>query len=521
MAVLLIACANLASLYVSAFEARRREFAVRAAIGGGIARLMRQVAFETLVPAVVGGACGLAMTQWALTAIPALLPASVPFLTTPEVDFFVFALAVGLAVVAALMMTAWPIGRLVRTAPAPRGVAEQPRGTVYRVLVVAQVALAVMLIASAGLLSQSLLSVQSVDPGVVIENVLVADVVLPLPSPTNPRRVSASESALLAAVRSVPNAVAVATAYDHPLEANWSEVPTIVGDTTTPGQRQQAELRIVSPGYFDAMGVEVLDGRTFSERDGLDSGGAAVVNEAFARQLGGRVLGRRIQTGTPRYLYGESVPQDFDIVGVVNNERFRGLEAPLQAAFYLSTRQFPQTSFTLLVRTANNPSAAAADVRGAVHAFDRAATFSRPTSLRQILNAQLAARRVTTSVLDAFALAALALAALGLYGLVSVFVARRVREIGVRVALGASPGAVARRILHEGLSCTAAGVAAGCILALAAGRFLESLLIGVSAHDPVTLIAVTATLFAVAAAAAAFPARRAARVDPIDALRAE
>jgi predicted permease len=521
IAVLLIACANLASLYVSAFEARRREFAVRAAIGGGIARLMRQVALETLVSAVAGGVAGLAMTQWALTAIPALLPASVPFLTTPAVDPVVFALAVGLAVVAALMMTAWPIARLIRTAPAPRGVAEQTRGTVYRVLVVSQIALAVMLIASAGLLSRSLSSVQSVDPGVVIENVLVGEIALPLPSPEDPHRVVASERALLDAVRSVPGVAGVAAAYDHPLEANWSEAPMIVGDTIAPEQRQQAELRIVSPGYFDAMGVEVLGGRPFSERDGLDSGGVAVVNEAFAREIGGRALGRRLEPGAPRFLYGESAPQQFEIVGVVENERFRGLEAPPQPAFYLSTRQFPQTSFTLLVRTSGIPLAAASDVRATIQALDRATTFSRPTSLGQILSAQLAARRVTTSVLGGFALAALALAALGLYGLVSVFVARRVREIGVRVALGASPGAVARGVMRESVSCAAIGVAMGSCLALAAGRFIESLLVGVSARDPVTLIAVTTMLFAVATAAALMPARRAARVDPVEALRAE
>jgi ABC-type antimicrobial peptide transport system permease subunit len=160
-------------------------------------------------------------------------------------------------------------------------------------------------------------------------------------------------------------------------------------------------------------------------------------------------------------------------------------------------------------------------VRARIHTLDRATTFSRATSLSQILSAQLAARRVTTSVLGGFALAALALATLGLYGLVSVFVARRVREIGVRVALGASPGAVARGVMRESLSCAAIGVAMGSALALAAGRFIESLLVGVSARDPVTLIAVTTTLFAVATAAALIPARRAARVDPVEALRAE
>ena len=308
---------------------------------------------------------------------------------------------------------------------------------------------------------------------------------------------------------------------DHPLQANWSEAPAVSGESTAAESRRQAELRIVSPGYFDALGVDVLEGRGLVEEDGLDRPGATVINEAFARELGGRVIGRRLRSGTPQFLDGQIAPADFEIVGVVRNERFRGLETPAQPAFYLSTRQFPQTAFDLLVRTAGDPLARTADIRAAIGAADRAITFSQPTTLNRILGDQLAARRVTTSVIGSFAGAALVLAALGLYGLLAILVATRTREIGVRLALGAPPRLVARGVLRESLQNAAAGVTIGCALALLAGRLIQGLLVGVSPSDPSTLVIVGATLMAVSSVAALVPALRAARVDPIAALRAE
>ena len=212
LAILLIACANLASVYVSGFEARRAEFALRAAIGAGVSRLVRQVALEALVPALAGGLAGLALARLALAAIPSQLPPTVPFLTTPQVDLSAAAVAVTLAVVAALVITVWPIRKLVILAPAPRGIPERPRGTIYRVLVISQFSVAVALIAAAGLLSRSLQSVRSEDPGFDIENVLVAGIGLPTPSPLDPRRVAAAEQELLSAVAAVPGVRAVAAA---------------------------------------------------------------------------------------------------------------------------------------------------------------------------------------------------------------------------------------------------------------------------------------------------------------------
>lgn len=521
LAVLLIACANLAALYVSAFEARRGELALRAAIGAGLGRLVRQLTAEALVVSLLGGAAGTLVARAALATLPSLLPPSIPFLTAPALDLPVMAFAVALSVIATVVLTAWPIARLILTAPAPRGVSNAPRGWVYRGLVVSQIAITVALTVAAALLAQSLQSVRGRDAGFALDSVFVADVSVPATRPPSARQVAAAEQQVLDALAAVPGVRAVAAAYDHPLEANWNQSFIVVGDVTGPEQGRAAELRIVSPGYFDALEVEVLDGRSFTARDDVNAPGVMMVNEAFARELGGRVVGRQIQSGTGRFLYGDAVPDTFTIVGMVRNERSRGLEQAAGPAVYMTTRQFPQDSFSVLARTEGDPMAIAAEVRQALRALDPAITLNQPTSVEALLADQLVARRVTTQVTSGFAMAGLALAALGMYGVLSIMVAARARDIGVRLALGASPAGVARKLIFESLRTATIGLGAGLVLALAAGRLIAGLLVGVAGHDPVTLVMVAASLLLLAAAAAAAPARRAARVDPVEALRAE
>jgi hypothetical protein len=314
----------------------------------------------------------------------------------------------------------------------------------------------------------------------------------------------------------------VAVAYDHPLAANWIDGYRIVGETTTAAATpRQAELRIVSPSYFQTVDTAVADGRAFSNDDGWGKPGVAVVNEALAREVDGAMVGRRVAVPSVARAWGPSAATEFVVVGVVEDERFRGLEQPSRPALYLSTWQFPQAHVQLIVRTADDPLAVAPAVRAAVRRESPRATIERVTSLEAILADQLAGRRITTGVVTTFGSLALALAAIGLYGLMAVSVADRRREFGVRVALGATPSSLAAGVVGTGLRWTAIGVAGGLALSLVTGPLLASLLVDVRAWDPATLVVVSLVLFAVTTVATLVPALRAAGVDPWAALRSD
>ena len=519
--VLLIACANLAALQASAFESRRTELSMRLALGAGPVRLVRQVIVEMLLLMTAGTVAGALIARIALATLPTRLPSSIPLLTAPILDLQAMAFAVALGLLATVIVSAWPISRLLVAPPAPRGTAPPERGAVYRLLVLSQIAMAVALTSAAGLLGRSLQAVERQDLGFSPARVLVADLAIPQrTTAAEGARTAAAEQQLLAAIATHPNVQGAVVAYDHPLEANWSENPRVFGDTTAEDQQTQVDLRIVSPGYFEALGVELLDGRTLTDRDSFTAPGVAVINEAFALQLGARAIGRRIGTATPGMMVA-GAPNVFEVVGVVGNERFRGLERPAQPAYYLSTRQFPQSSGTLLVRTSGDPLVHAADIRAAIRAYDPAITMDRVTTLDRILDGQLAARRATTDVIGGFAAGALALAALGMYGLLTVMVGSRRREIGIRLAVGASPSSVGGQIIRQALRTATLGVSIGLFLALVTGRLLRGLLVGVSAHDPVLLAIAGVVLLTAAASAAVVPAIRAARLDPLAILRNE
>ena len=520
VAVLLLACANLTALYYSAYERRQRELSVRAAVGAGRLRLARQLLAEAAVPTAAGGLGGLLLGAAGIAALPSMLPPTVPLLTTPRLDAGGLLFGLALMVVAGTLLTGWPLLRLM-AAPAPRGVARRAHARVYHGLVVGQIALALPLAVCATLLASSLASVRDIDTGFTVGRTLVADVAFGVDDPRAPDAVAARERAVLDAVAAVSGVRTAVAAYDHPLEANWSENPRITGLDTAPEVQRSAQLRIVSPGYVDALGVAVVDGRGFDATDALDRPGVALVNERFARELGGRAVGRRLRTGTPRFRYGDAVPTEFEIIGVVEDERNQGIEQPTDPAFYLSTRQFPQPGVALLVQTDGDPLAVAAAVRAAARRADPGMTIGRTTSLQAILDEQLAARTATTDVLGAFGLAGLLLASAGLYGLLSITVSATTRETGIRLALGASPGRIVAGVVRTSLVATAAGVACGALLALGAARLIEAMLVDVSASSPRPLLAVSAALLVIAALAAAGPARRALRVDPVEALRAE
>jgi putative ABC transport system permease protein len=524
VAVLLVACTNLAALQGSSMEIRRAELSVRAALGAGRVRLARQLATEAAILTAAGAAAGLLASMYALTLVPSLLPPSVPLLTPPSLDARTLLAAAGLSLFAAATLAVWPFTRmLASTAPAPRGVAPLARNRAFRVLVVAQVSLAMALVGSAALLQQSLNSVTRQPAGFAVDNVLVARVTLAGAAYNSSlERVVTAEQQMTENLARLPGARGVAFAYDHPLEASWLDSFTLSGSAAARDDVSgSAQLRIVSPSYFDAMGVRIVGGRGFAETDALGAAGAALVNEAFAqRVIDGPVLNRTLRSGSTRASTGYSrVPGEFRIVGVVENERFKGLEQPSEPAVYLSTRQFPQLQLVMLMRTHADPALLATPARETIRRFDPGVPVATMTTLSAILAEQLVTRRATTHVIDGFAAGALCLAGLGLYGLLALMVASRTRETGVRLALGSSPLIEASRVVRQCLASTALGICGGLALALISGRFVRSLLVGVAPGDSATLAVVSITMLCVALAAGALPAWRAARVDPATALR--
>jgi putative ABC transport system permease protein len=523
LVVLVAASANLAALQVVAFEAQRHELAVRTALGAGTLRLAVSLLVDIGLHAALGTAVGVALAGVALARAAAALPATVPLLTAPALDAPVLAVAAAVGVGMLGLTVAWPLLRLrgaARTVDAPTVV----RSGAYRGLVVTQVALSVALAVPAVLLGRSFSTVRARDPGFVVDDVVIAQVSIPGPAPgSRPpiERVLGLERDLQAALGARPGVRGVAVAYDHPLESNWSDVLRIEGDRGASSDRErQAQLRIVSPSYFAALDVAVVEGRPFTDADAADTPGVALVNRALADELGRGALGLRVTSGGPRYAWGAAVPEVFAIVGIVENERFRGLDAATQPALYLSTRQFPQPTITVMVRSAAPATLAVrTDLPASIRAVGADASVSPPRLLTGVLDDQLAGRRLTTQVVEAFAAVTGGLALLGVYVLLAMSVTARRREMGVRMALGESPGAVARRVVVGGLAHVGAGLALGLGLALASGRLVAHLLVDVTAFDAPTLIGVTTVLAIAAVAASAGPAGRAARVDPAAVLK--
>jgi putative ABC transport system permease protein len=519
-AVLLTTATNLAGLQAAAFERRRAEFSVRAALGAGLPRLLRQLLVESLVLSVLGAALALAATTVLLAWLPSRLPSSIPLLTATTVDAPTILIAVGLMLVMSVILCAWPAMRMATAAPAPRGVAGRAGTPIFRSLVIAQITVTVGLISAAALLGASLRNVYGQNAGFAIDHRLIVD--LSLPAATNtPESVIAGLGEVTHAVAALPGVRGVAASYDHPLAANWSGVFGLIGDApTAEGPNRDAELRIVSPSYFATAGADVIDGRAFTDDDVAARPGVALINAAMARSIGGTVIGRQLTTGAPSS-WGPPAPAEVTIIGIVEDERFRGLESASRPAVYLSTLQFPQTTLSLIVRTSGDPEALSAAARLAAGRALPSLTVGRVTTLERLLNEQLAARRATTGVVVAFALGTLALAALGLYGLMAVSVDNRRREFGVRVALGASPGSLATDVVMRALRWTTFGVAGGLASSLLTNRLLAGLLFGVQASDPLILALVAAVLAVVTVVATLTPALRAARVDPLEALRGE
>lgn len=525
--VLLTTCANVASLLLARGVSRTREVMVRAALGAGRGRLARQFLVEGLVLTMAGAALGLAIAVAGLNALVGLAPAGIPRIGSVAISLPVLGMTLSVATLAALAFGLIPVLQLRRMdlhgalqATPGRASSGREHARLRSVLVITEVALAVMLLAGSGLLIRSLWRLQEVDPGFRAASVFKAEFELP-PSryPQDyrvwPRWTEASRftTELRERVSRLPGVQSATVAGDQPLAAGFTSSIRVVGREAEAASWPEPSIRRVDAAYFATMGVPLLAGRGFEAADGADSRTVVAINDAARR----RFFGTRDPLGQRISLWGEART----VVGIVGDERVHGLEAPAPPAVYLPTSQAPVTGGSLLVRAAAPMASLVPSVRRIVKELDGGLPVFGVESLDETVADSMEQRRFTMIVLGSFAGVALLLAIVGVHGVLSYGVARRTREIGIRIALGAKPRAVQRLVLAQGAALVAAGLGAGVLGAMAVTRGLTSMLFGVGAADPVTYLAVAALLGTVALLASWLPARRASLVDPAKALRIE
>ncbi len=523
--VLLIACANIAGLLLARSTARQKEVALRIALGASRARVLKQFLCESTLLGVTGGALGIGLASLGVSVLVSLSPVAVPRLSDSGLSAPVLAFALAVSLLTGIVFGLAPAIQMSRPDLQLRLKERVARTGLRRAVVVTELALAMVLVVGASLLLQSFVRLSRLDLGFRAENVLLSEINLPLSKYGDFRSITRFHHALLERLNSVPGAQSSGLMYDHPLDSNWIDDFAIEGAPETPEREESlsAALRIVSPDYFRTMSTGVLRGRPFTDLDDAEHPGTVIVNEAFVRRYLGPAdpLGRRLLATTPRGFWDESLPSVFEIVGVVENVRFLGPSVPSEPAFYLPAARFPVQEMMVAIRVQGDPASFATRLREEVWAVDPDIPLSNITTMDRLLSEALAQPRFNAVVLGFFGATALALAALGIYGVLSTTVAQRTSEIGIRMAIGARSGDVVRMVVRQGMRLTLAGLAIGLVAALASTPVLRSLLFGVGALDPWTFAFVTAFLASVALFASYVPAMRASRIEPLVALRHE
>ena len=523
--VLLIACTNVANLLLSRASSRERELALRAAIGAGRGRLVRQLLTESVLLAFIGGLAGLGLAWFGLGALLAAAPTDLPRLDEIRIDGRVLAFTLGLSVLTGILFGLVPALQTAAADPG-RTLKEGGRGattlgrSLRRGLVVIEVAMAVVLLVGAGLMVRSFINVQRVDLGFVPNHVVTARVALFGQNYQQPPRVVQFFTELVARTEAMPGiegAAAVGTLFlsTTPNSTNFS----IEGRPDfTPENRVEVPVDSITPNYFSVMRVPLVSGRFFDSRDVDGATPTVIINETMARQFwpGEDPIGRRMKYGT-----SDSNAPWMAIVGVVRDTRRTGVDAVVRPETYLPLAQSPSGGMTMVVRTSGDPSTAINALRSAMRSIDPAIPLFATRPVSELVGDMTAQRRLNTLLLSVFGIVAAVLAAVGVYGVLAYSVQQRTRELGVRVALGATTGTLLKLVLSEGLTLAAAGIVLGLVGALALGRVLTTLLFEVSAYDPATLAAIAGVAAMVALMACLVPALRAIRLDPVNALRAE
>jgi predicted permease len=529
--VLLVACANVANLLLARALGREKEMAIRAAFGAGRGRIVRQLLTESLVLGLCGGAVGVLLAAWSLRGIHAFGVSSLPRLGEIAIDgralLFTFVVAVTTGVLFGLV-PALRVSRVdLNSALKEAGRGASGAGAVWgrggrtrKLLVVSELAASVMLLIGAGLLIRSFANLQAVHLGFAPRNVLSFELTMSGGRYNDRQAVLATYRQLWDRLDRLPGAVASGgiTAFPLTQSAAWTPI-TIEGRTMLPGEKfVNADERVTGWRYFEAMRIPLRAGRFFDEQDTLENPRVAIIDERLAHEYfpAQDPIGQRMTAGGPgpdaRWL---------TIVGVVGRVKHDSLDSDPRIAFYVPQTQVPSRAMTVIVRSGGEPAALASGVRQAVRALDPDLPLYRVRTVDEIVNRSLARRRFSMLLLTMFAAFALALASVGVYGVLACLVSQGSREIGIRVALGATRGRILGLILRRGFVLAASGVALGLGGAFVLTRFMRGLLFGIPATDWLTFAATSAVLVLVALAASYIPARRAARVDPIVTLRCE
>ena len=521
--VLLITCVNVASLLLTRGSARQRELAVRAALGAGRRRIVRQLLTESLTLALLGGALGAVLAFVALRALAGSGVAELPRGVDVTVDGTVLAYTLGISLLSGLLFGLLPTLRVVGTSfetalrAGGRGAVGKAGGRLRSGLVVAQVALAVILITGAGLTTKSLLRLLSVDMGFNPQNALVVSMSVPgkyFDPPSAPDAANQYYESILAAIRQQPGVRAVGSIRDLPTRGDGEmRNPDGVGSSVPPGEGPAVQLHHVSSDFFTAMEIPLKSGRFFAATDRTGAPTVFIVNEEFARRFwpGEDATGKTVRLGNGTV----------SIVGVVGNVRQRGPAEAVEPAMYIHTAQNMRSGMNIVVRTEGDPAAMANRVRQAIWTVNKDQTISNVATLEDTIGRAVARPRLLASLLVLFGVLGLTLGALGIYGVLAFAVTQRRQEIGVRVALGATPRKVLGMILGQGMRLSAIGVFVGIAGAAALAGTLQAVLYDVPAIDTVTFVQTVVVLMLAALLASWLPARRALAIDPAVALRAD
>ncbi len=524
--LLLICCMNVANLLLARAASRTREIAIRTAIGATRMRLFSQLLTESLLLSALGGGLGLLIGWWGTSAFAALLPAGLRRVAEISIDARVFGFTLAISLLAGMIFGLAPALHSLRL-DLNTGLREG--GKTYgffsthelfrNVLVISEIALSLVLLTGAGLMIRSFASAMNVNLGLEPKNVLTMQVSLPDAKYHDDAQARTFFDQLSERLKGIPGVEASGFITPLPLSGEGFQDAVLREGLPQPlpGQFPTSDFHITSPGYFQAMGVQLLEGRDFTSADDQNSPPVAIISRSMARKYWPETdpLGKRFQKG------GHGKITMLTVVGIAADTKQYGPAAKTLTEYYLPYRQNPQQRFTLVVRTKSDPLAMQSAVRDQVQALDKDQPVYAVQTMQQIVDNSLSPRRTNTQLLAGFAALALLLAAVGIYGVMAYFVTQRTNEIGVRVALGAQKRDILKLIVGKGTILTLSGAAIGIAASFAATRFLQSLLFGVSATDPLTFFVVPLLLCGVALAACYIPARRAMRVEPMIALRYE